>query len=65
MLGVTGDLISLRHLFTSELIVKSVNFSKKVLLREAQKNCFFSGPATKRGGGKGLATKKKYCFLKL
>ena len=31
-----------------------------------QKMYFFSGPATKRGeGGKGLATKKKYLFLKL
>ena len=30
------------------------------LFREAAKNgLFFSGPATKRGGGKGLATKKK------
>ena len=26
---------------------------------------FFSGPATKRGGGKGLATKKKGRFLQL
>ena len=29
------------------------------------KSSFFSGPATKRGGGKGLATKKKELFLKL
>ena len=29
-----------------------------------QKKLFFDGPATERGGGKGLATKKKL-FLKL
>ena len=30
-----------------------------------KKSIFFSGPATKRGGGKGVATKKKELFLKL
>ena len=37
-------------------------------IKEATKKItvFFSGPATKRGRGvKGLATKKKYSFLKL
>ena len=35
-------------------------------IREATKKVsFFSGPATKRGGGKGLATKKYNFFLKL
>ena len=28
-----------------------------------QKRYFFSGPANKRGGGKGLATKKKITFF--
>ena len=33
-------------------------------LREAAKNKYiFSGPATKRLGGKGLATKQKYFFF--
>ena len=36
------------------------------MLKRPQKTAFFSGPATKRGGGgKGLATKKKELFLKL
>ena len=35
-----------------------------ILLREAaQKGFFFGDPATKRGGGKGRATKKKDLFL--
>jgi len=29
-----------------------------------QKNCFFGGPANKRGGGKGLATKIFFEALK-
>ena len=34
-------------------------------IREAAKNVFFSGLATKRGGGKGLATKKNRTLFKL
>ena len=34
--------------------------------RESHKKViFFGGPATNRGGGKNLATKKKQLFLKL
>ena len=34
-------------------------------LREAAKNSFLSGPTTKRGGGKGCATKEKRTFLNM
>ena len=42
-----------------------VDFGFLDLIREAanQSKFFFSGPATKSGGGKGLATKKKELFL--
>jgi len=30
--------------------------------KESRKKVFFSGPATKREGGKGLATKKTFLF---
>ena len=40
--------------------------AKKIIPRgAAKKDIFFSGTATKRGGDKGLATKKKDRFLKL
>ena len=34
-------------------------------LGKPQKSYFFKGPATKMGGGKGLATKKKELFWNL
>ena len=46
------DLLHLRH-------------CQDILGKPQKNNGFFSGPATKRGGGKGLATKKKYRLLKL
>ena len=49
-----------------EIFLQNVTLLEIVPLGEAVKKFFFSGPATKRGGGgKGLATKKKYLFLKL
>ena len=39
--------------------------AKVYLLREAAKNVFFNGPATKRGGGlNGVPLRKKELFLK-
>ena len=36
-----------------------------MLLGKPQKSIFFSGMATKREGGKGLATKKKRNFVEV
>ena len=41
------------------------NLLHKSLHRDAAKSYLFIGPATERGGGKGLATRKKYIFLKI
>ena len=46
--------------------IKSKSESPYLLGKPQKNGYFFSGPATKRGGGgEGLATKKKDRFLKL
>ena len=42
-----------------------VYLKKSSFIKEAAKKVCFIGPATKRGGGKGLGIKKKELFLKL
>ena len=54
--------------FKSIFLLKSKTLNLKTMLG-CRKKVFFSGPATKRaskkGGGKGLVTKKKELFLEL